>query len=194
LFWGLQKVDLRKSLALGMVFGALVVVPMYILLHDRVVVGSDVQPRYIYPLLIMLAGVALFGLGQDNLRMSWLQLTVISVCLFVANGVALHVNIRRYVTGIDVGGLNLDSSTEWWWGIPITPMGVWAVGAAAFGLVLGGLVVYSFQRDVASTLAVSPASSPVALTLTRQRRVRMSGIKAPSSLSSTEPQGAPAER
>jgi hypothetical protein len=58
--------------------------------------------------------------------------------LTTANSIALHTNIRRYVTGVRVEGFDLDSQREWWWGfLPdlITPNVVWAVGTLAFAVV-----------------------------------------------------------
>jgi hypothetical protein len=144
IFVGLQKMDWRKATALAMVAVSLIVVPMYILLHDRVLIGSYVQPRYIYPLLIIFAGVAVFGLRRGSL--SRIQLIVAAAGIFLANAVALHVNIRRYVTGVDLVDLNLDASIEWWWGLPVSPMGLWFLGVVAFGVALAGLVVYSSAR------------------------------------------------
>jgi hypothetical protein len=159
IFWGVQKLGWRKGLSLAMVLGSLVVVPMYILIHDRVIIGSYVQPRYIYPLLVMFAGLAIFGLSRDTLRMSRIQLTVMAFAIFIANAVALHLNIRRYVAGTDVVGINLDNTIEWWWGLPVSPMGVWIVGTVAFGLTLGGLVVYASR----SHLAMRRLPFPVAM-------------------------------
>jgi hypothetical protein len=127
-------------LALAAVALSLVVVPMYILLHDGVVVGSYVQPRYIYPLIIIFGGVAVVGFLRGNLGLGRLQLLVVGGGLAVANSVALHVNLRRYVTGVEMPGANLDVGIEWWWGGPITPMMVWAAGSAAFAMAIGVLV------------------------------------------------------
>jgi hypothetical protein len=57
--------------------------------------------------------------------------------LWVANAIALHVNIRRYVTGMDVKSANLDADIEWWWeGALVAPMGVWLIGTVSFGVLL----------------------------------------------------------
>ena len=39
----------------------------------------------------------------------------IAGALAVANSFALHHNLRRYVTGLDERGFNLDAGREWWW-------------------------------------------------------------------------------
>jgi hypothetical protein len=56
----------------------------------------------------------------------------IAIGVSVANLVAQHVNLRRYVTGTDVPGFNLDFQVEWWWGLPFGPLALWSVGAVAF--------------------------------------------------------------
>lgn len=133
-FWGVRSGRIRKWISLGGLAFSLVVIPMYILLHDKVVIGEYVQPRYIFPLIIMFGGVALVGLPHPNLGLSRLQITIVAVGLSIANAVALHVNMRRYVTGLDVQGFNLDLQREWWWGGPVTPMMVWFAGATAFSV------------------------------------------------------------
>lgn len=144
-FWGLQSMGRRKAIAIGLVFVSLVVVPLYVLVKDQVMVGAGVQPRYIYPLLIMLAAIALWRLSRDDLHLTRFQWFSVSTLLAVANSVALHTNIRRYVTGIDATGANLNANVEWWWHVPFSPMTVWVVGSLAFGAAVLGLVVYSLD-------------------------------------------------
>ncbi len=160
-FWGLQRMGARKALALGLVFASLVIIPLYVLVKDQVMVGAGVQPRYIYPLLIILAGVALWRLKGRNLQLTRFQLSVVTILLTVANSVALHTNIRRYVTGIDGTGANLNRNIEWWWQLPLSPMAVWIAGSIAFGIAMLGLAFYSFPD---TPLAVRPkvklASTP----------------------------------
>jgi hypothetical protein len=156
-FWGIHKLPARKGIAIGIIFASLIVIPMYILVNDNAMVGTGVQPRYIYPLMIILAGLALFGLNRDDLKLSGPQLAVIPIVLTVANSVALHKNIRRYVTGIDVSGPNLDTGIEWWWAIPLSPMTVWAVGSLTFALAMIG--VYRYARSAAlCTVAATPTA------------------------------------
>lgn len=142
LFWALQAVRRRGALALAWVAFTLVIVPMYILIHDRVLVGWYVQPRYIYPLMFMLLGVALHALVRIDLGLRRTQLAVLVVALASANAFALHTNIRRYVTGTDLGGWNLSAFAEWWWeGVAFGPLATWLAGAAAFTLALSAIAV-----------------------------------------------------
>lgn len=140
LFWGLKRGNARKWLALLGVLSALVVVPLYILMREGIMVGSGVQPRYIYPLVIMLVGVALVGFKDSALGLTRIQVGVIAAGIIGANSVALHTNLRRYITGADGTGINLDRGIEWWWNAPISPMGVWILGSLAFAAAIVALV------------------------------------------------------
>lgn len=103
--------------------------------------------------MIMFAGVALTALKAGRDTFSAIQVWIAVTGLTVANSLALHTNIRRYVTGIDTGGVNLDEKVEWWWALPIGPMWVWALGTIAFALTLGLLANWttkSWTQELAS--------------------------------------------
>ncbi len=93
---------------------------------------------------------------------------LIVFALSVSNFVSLQTNIRRYVTGIDEAGLNLDSGREWWWDTPISPNAVWLLGSLFFTAMLILLI-----REVAwKSQAVSsePATSVPVKETSRPRR------------------------
>jgi len=109
-----------------------------VLTRQNIPVGVDVQPRYLLPLVAVLVAVLVFpsrtGTPFTMSRFGWL---FVGAGLIVANAVALHVNIRRYVTGTDVQGVNLDTAAEWWWeGLPITPNGVWLMGSVSMAVAI----------------------------------------------------------
>lgn len=144
-FASLNQIRQARAFAMLLVVGALIAVPLYVLTRENILIGVGVQPRYLLPLLALFIMVALFPDPEESiLKPSRAQTAVIGIGLWGANAIALHVNIRRYVTGIDVKSANLDANTEWWWdGASITPMGVWLVGTISFGLLLF-VVAYSF--------------------------------------------------
>ena len=145
-FWGLRLGDARKWLALAGVGAGVIAVPLYILMHDGVVVGNGVQPRYVYPLIVMFAGIAVFGFARSSLGLGKVQLSVAAIGLVVANSVALHVNLRRYVTGLDRVGVNLDRDIEWWWNAPVSPMGLWFIGTLSFAALARLLLTLAWPR------------------------------------------------
>jgi hypothetical protein len=142
-FSGLKNSTKAKGLALSLLFLSLIVIPLYILVKGNIMVGSDVQPRYIYPLMIIFAGVALYQLVPGKDTFSSLQLYIAATGLSIANSIALHVNLRRYVTGIDVQGFDLESNIEWWWHIPVGPMWIWVIGSASFSASIFYLAYFS---------------------------------------------------
>lgn len=154
-FWGLRTGTPRKWVALLGVAAGLIVVPMYVLVREGVLVGTGVQPRYVYPLMIIFAGVILVGMRRTDLSLSRMQLAVVAIGLSIANSLALHVNMRRYITGLDGTGVNLDREAEWWWNTPITPMTVWIVGSLAFAVCLATLAWLASHH---SKRALSPYS------------------------------------
>ena len=126
----------RKALAVIVVVGSLIVIPTVLLVQSNSIVGANVQPRYILPLIVILAGLVLFQSVETRIRIVPVQKWIIIVALALSNAIALHTNIRRYVTGADVPSVDLDSGAEWWWNIPFSPMFVWVVGSVTFAAIL----------------------------------------------------------
>jgi len=135
-FAGLASLSTRKLLAISTVLGALWLFPTYVSMRTGTIAGSGIQPRYILPVMVVLGGVVLFQIGRVSLRLSKAQVVTLVSVLSIANAISLHVNIRRYVTGSDVGSWNLNTAVEWWWRIPFSPMIVWAVGSISFAAFL----------------------------------------------------------
>jgi hypothetical protein len=120
------------------------------------VVLAGVQPRYLLPLIWLLAAVALVGEPYALIRFSSLQLGVAVLALSLAHAVALHVQIRRYVTGQDVDAFDLNAQAEWWWDLPVPPMGVWIAGSLAF--LVATLLVAALVRAGDGRRHVGPAT------------------------------------
>lgn len=136
-----------KIVLLGL-FSILYFLPLYILQKGLNHVGEQLQPRYLLPLFILFAVVALVPLSQNEVKVGSLSTFILLSMLTVANSVALYVNTKRYVSGIDkTGGFSLDEGIEWWWNIPASPMNLWAVGSVAFGLTL----FFAFRLSSLST-------------------------------------------
>jgi hypothetical protein len=133
---GIRVMSRAKALAMTGVFFVLWAFPTYVLVQSRAFVGSQVQPRYIMPLMIMLVGVALVNSAARTVVFSAAQRLVFAIVIISANSVALHLNIRRYVTGFDGMSLNLDAGSEWWWSVAPPASLTWIVGSLAFGAVI----------------------------------------------------------
>lgn len=135
-FIGFGNLTKRKVYSLIIVGTALWALPVYVLTRGGSHVGIEVQPRYILPLILLLAGVLLLKVRSGALNLSRGQAFLVAATLAVSNFVALHFNIRRYVTGIDSMGWNLDADVEWWWTGFISPMSVLIIGSISFAIVV----------------------------------------------------------
>ena len=146
-FAALGGIDRRQLLALVGIGGAVWVVPGYMQYISGYPVGAAIQARYILPLIVMLAVIAMARVpGRRPVRWSGGQWVLIVVALSIANAAALYFNIRRYVTGIDVQQASLDGGREWWWEIPVGPMATWIIGSVAFGVAV--VILTSEMREL----------------------------------------------
>ncbi|MDR9396711.1 DUF2142 domain-containing protein [Pontimonas sp.] len=128
------------------------VYPLFILQQAGFLVGAGFQSRYGLPLLVVLLGVAVLrSEGTPGIIQKFSQRAWIAGALAIANSVALHHNIRRYTTGLDERGFDLNAGREWWWfGLresAITPMSVWLIGSIAFAAVAWIVVVYATKAS-----------------------------------------------
>lgn len=137
---------LRKAIAVASLTLVLVAVPLAILQRSNSSVGEAVQPRYLLPLAIIALGFSLLSDGGGP-EMAWRlgrgRAALLALTATIANGLALHTNLRRYLTGLDGGSLNLNQAQEWWWDTAVSPMAVWLGGTVA------GLILFSALSAVA---------------------------------------------
>lgn len=137
IFEAVRKPGARKAWSLAAVFGALWIIPVYLLQISGALAGAEFQPRYLVPFMVVVVGTIVLTSQGLPLIQDRFRLSAIAVALVVANAIALHTNLRRYTTGTLVQGFNLNSPREWWWGfLPdfISPNVVWFVGALAFAV------------------------------------------------------------
>jgi predicted membrane protein DUF2142 len=153
-FYALTGATRRRMLASGLVLLAAWLIPTYLLYITDQYVGDYLQPRYLLPLLTMLAVVAMVRLDGDAFRLTRGQRWVALSVLAGANAFALFTNIRRYVTGTSLLSWNLNRNVQWWWNTPISPMAVCVVGVIAFGL-----AIVLLTTDVTTA---EPATPPLA--------------------------------
>ena len=155
---GLRGADSQRARCVGLVTLAIAVLPLYVLLAGRDFVGENVQARYLLPLLLVVVGSTLLpDRGRPPGRFGRTHLVVLAVAISVAHAVALHVTLRRYITGLDDPAFDLDADREWWWPSRApTPMVVWLVGSIAFAVVCTWLliVIAGDRRAPADTVAM----------------------------------------
>lgn len=148
IFLAFRRFELRRAIALTGVALAAAVIPLYIHFQSHVPIGYQVQPRYVMPLLVLFAAVALSPSPQGTVvldrlpKFTQIQFWIVVLLLSVANSVALFINMRRYVSP---GNFNLNNA-DWWWRAAPQPMTVWFVGSLAFA-VLVFFLMRKLQRD-----------------------------------------------
>ena len=150
-FAGLAIGSKRKAIALTATVLVLWILPTYVLISGGDHVGQNVQPRYLLPLIVMLGGMLVLAARGRVFAVGRWQGVILILALCIAQAIALHVNIRRYVTGINVQGWNLDAAPQWWWqGLALSPMGVWAIGLLSFSALVV-IVVCELGRATPAT-------------------------------------------
>jgi Predicted membrane protein (DUF2142) len=154
-FAGFARLTWRKVIAAAALVLLLVVIPVYVLQKSGSTIGANVQPRYILPLIVLLGGVLLLMRANEHLPLSRPQRVLLVTTLALANLVALHLNMQRYVLGNSHAALSLDSNIQWWWSMAISPNTVWAVGSVAYAAMLV-IIVREISRPTASGL-IAPA-------------------------------------
>ena len=170
IFVAIKRPGAKKALSMGAVFFALWAIPLYLLQISGALAGEEFQPRYLVPLMVVAVGTVVLTQDGRPLISDRPRLVAIAAALTVSNSIALHTNIRRYVTGNVVEGLNLNSPREWWWGfLPdlVSPNFVWVAGTAAFGVVAWFAFVHlpGLRADIAveSGSNTKPSNQPSTL-------------------------------
>lgn len=131
---GLRYFSVRHWVALSFPALALLSLPTIVLVQSDAVIGLLVQPRYIYPLIVIITGLLLLGYVSRVKRPPTWQLIVSLLMLVIANAVALHQNMERYVVGLNNEVWNLDEVTLWWWNEVPSPTTIWTIGTISFGI------------------------------------------------------------
>lgn len=143
LFIGARTVGWRKLLSAGVLAGALVCLPAALSYTQGFESNYELQPRYLLPLLAPFLLVWLRQRGGERL-LSTPQAVLIVGLSSLAHAYALHRILLRYTHGLvnlgkDAAGwlpINLDFQPQWWWDIPISPMGVWMIGSLMYAVAL----------------------------------------------------------
>ena len=127
-----QRVSKRNWLIVFLMSILLLLLTLY---ADFSNVGTS--GRYILPLYLMCLITYLASVETSFSRPLITSRTISRILVFtltLGNSTALHQTMRRYITGVDVIGWNLNKNAEWWWTIGPSPMTIWMLGTIAFGV------------------------------------------------------------
>ena len=158
----------RKAASVVVVLGAMAGIPILIATPPTFPNLGGYHSRYALPLL----GVWLLlwlAIGRGQQRFSRTQLVLFVAATGVVNASALHTTIGRYTNGLLHDGLmgwvspaNLNRKVEWWWaGMPLSPMGLWALASAAYvAAVVIALRLLAAGPAPAPTAVAAPSTAP----------------------------------
>jgi len=82
--------------------------------------------------LVMLASSAALDFRSTKLQISKSFRVTIFITISLSQSLSLHQSIRRYVTGTNFSGWNLNKGAEWWWTNGPSPLSVWIIGSVSF--------------------------------------------------------------
>jgi len=99
-----------------------------------------IGPSSRYSLGIYLVSLSIFSSSTVtnrrliHFRFSKSSLVTIFLTISLGQSLSLHQSIRRYVTGTNVSGWNLNKGAEWWWTHGPSPLSIWMLGSVAFSV------------------------------------------------------------
>lgn len=135
-FAGIAIVNWRKAVIAAAAVVVIWAIPVFTLTRGGDMVGVEVQPRYLLPFIVVLAGFALLAVDGRVVRLTLLQRILVIGTSIGTQSLALFYTARRFVTGDDVNGLNLSDGAEWWWvGVP-GPMLIWLAGSLLWAILV----------------------------------------------------------
>lgn len=124
-------------------------------------VGENLQPRYILPLVVLFAGIVMLSSDRMPVRLNRAQLVFVAAALTVTQLISLHINMQRYISGIEHPSVNLNSDPQWWWHMALSPMVVWAIGSIAYSALIF-IVLHQLRRSSVLQLA-GPSGEVIAV-------------------------------
>lgn len=136
-----------KALAVLLLGGGMMAIPLLTLYRARLIVGESVQPRYLLPLVPVLLALILTGRRPwRSLRLTRVQAAIIATMLTVAQAAAVYANMRRYVTGYD--GPVIVENIEWWWSGAPAPITTCILSSIGFAVFVAAIIPLSGRRPV----------------------------------------------
>ncbi len=162
---GLHRGARARTVAVTLLFAALLVFPTFSLLRVGLLVYEQLQPRQFMVLLFPLLGIALYRLqGEPDLALGTAGRVTAVLALGLAHSVALLVTIQRHTSGLLPGFLGeprhvaLGRDIEWWWASAPHPDVVWVVASLAYVGIVGLIVRSTATATVSATDTSSDAA------------------------------------
>jgi hypothetical protein len=110
----INKSSLPKMFSLAIIFFTIVAIIIYIRGVYPEVNDSQITPRYILPLFLLLVGLALLSTTTNNSLLGPVHSLVITTLLTIGGSIAWLVTISRFTIGPNAAFTNFYQSPEWW--------------------------------------------------------------------------------
>ena len=108
----------------------------YLYVDGAIGAGSRYLMAIYLLVLVMMASSAVLGFGSTRLQISKSSRVTIFIAISLAQSLSLHQSIRRYITGTNFSGWNLNKGAEWWWTSGPSPLSVWIIGSISFAIAI----------------------------------------------------------
>jgi len=86
--------------------------------------------------LVTFSASAVSSRRLANFKFSKSALVTIFLTISLGQSLSLHQSIRRYITGTNISGWNLNEGAQWWWTHGPSPLSIWILGSVAFSVAL----------------------------------------------------------
>ena len=86
--------------------------------------------------LVTFSASAVTSRRLANFKFSKSSLVTIFLTISLGQSLSLHQSIRRYITGTNISGWNLNEGAQWWWTHGPSPLSIWILGSVAFSVAL----------------------------------------------------------
>jgi hypothetical protein len=110
----INKSSLQKIFSIAFIFFTIVAIIIYLRGFRPDVNDSQITPRYILPLFLLLVGLALLSTTTNNSLLGPVQSLIITTLLTIGGSIAWLVTISRFSIGPNDAFTNFHQSSEWW--------------------------------------------------------------------------------
>ena len=128
-------VPLKVKISSGFGLSLLFVLPYWLSLHAIGAASRYVMAIYLVSLVTFSAS-AVTSRRLINFKFSKSSLVTIFLTISLGQSLSLHQSIRRYVTGANISGWDLNEGAQWWWTHGPSPLSIWIIGSVAFSVAL----------------------------------------------------------
>ena len=132
LVYGLSSTSPRKLLSVGILTAGLVVVVLVVRsVYAFQPLGQTLQPRYFYPLVLVIICFAVIQVGREMRPLTRIQASVLVLSIACVNVVAIRATMASYIHGQGHSWTQLADNPSWWWSAGPSPDGLTLVAAIA---------------------------------------------------------------